>query len=41
MPQAALRELLGIARIEGEAEIAGADPVLKTPYRVGDRKSVV
>jgi len=35
MPQAALRELLGIARIEGEAEIAGADPVLKTPYRVG------
>jgi crotonobetainyl-CoA:carnitine CoA-transferase CaiB-like acyl-CoA transferase len=35
VPQAALRELLGIARIEGEAEIAGADPVLKTPYRVG------
>ncbi|MDH4094957.1 MAG: CoA transferase, partial [Betaproteobacteria bacterium] len=35
MPQAALRELLGIARLEGEAEITGADPVLKTPYRVG------
>jgi crotonobetainyl-CoA:carnitine CoA-transferase CaiB-like acyl-CoA transferase len=35
MPQAALRELLGIARLEGEAGIAGADPVLKTPYRVG------
>ncbi|MDH5579820.1 MAG: CoA transferase [Betaproteobacteria bacterium] len=35
MPQAALRELLGIAGIEGEAQIAGADPVLKTPYRVG------
>jgi crotonobetainyl-CoA:carnitine CoA-transferase CaiB-like acyl-CoA transferase len=35
MPQAALRELLGIAGIEGEAEIRGADPALKTPYRVG------
>ncbi|MEX2240093.1 MAG: CoA transferase [Burkholderiales bacterium] len=35
MPQAALRELLGIARIGGEAEIHGADPALKTPYRVG------
>lgn len=35
MPQAALHELLGIAGIEGEAGITGADPVLKTPYRVG------
>ena len=35
MPQAALRELLRIAGIGGEAEIRGADPVLKTPYRVG------
>ena len=35
MPQAALRELLGIAGMEGEAEIRGADPALKTPYRVG------
>ncbi|MGD9952708.1 MAG: CoA transferase [Burkholderiales bacterium] len=35
MPQAALRELLGIAGIDGEAEIRGADPALKTPYRVG------
>jgi crotonobetainyl-CoA:carnitine CoA-transferase CaiB-like acyl-CoA transferase len=35
MPQAALRELLVIAGIEGEAEIRGADPALKTPYRVG------
>jgi crotonobetainyl-CoA:carnitine CoA-transferase CaiB-like acyl-CoA transferase len=35
MPQAALRELLGIAGIEGEAEIRGADPALDTPYRVG------
>lgn len=35
MPQAALRELLALARLEGEAEISGADPMLKTPYRVG------
>lgn len=35
MPQAALQELLGLAGIEGEATIAGADPVLQTPYRVG------
>jgi hypothetical protein len=35
MPQAALQELLGLAGIEGEAQIAGADPVLRTPYRVG------
>lgn len=35
MPQKALRELLGIAGLEGEAEIRGADPALKTPYRVG------
>lgn len=35
MAQAALRELLGLAAMEGEADIAGADPVLRTPYRVG------
>jgi len=35
MPQAALKELLALARVEGEAQIAGADPVLRTPYRVG------
>lgn len=35
MPQAALRELLELARLEGEAQIAGADPALRTPYRVG------
>lgn len=35
MPQAALRELLGIAGLDGEAEIRGADPALQTPYRVG------
>jgi len=35
MPQAALRELLGLADVAGEAGITGADPVLKTPYRVG------
>ena len=35
MPQAALRELLRTAGIGGEADIRGADPVLKTPYRVG------
>jgi crotonobetainyl-CoA:carnitine CoA-transferase CaiB-like acyl-CoA transferase len=35
MPQAALKELLAIAGVQGEAEIRGADPVLKTPYRVG------
>jgi crotonobetainyl-CoA:carnitine CoA-transferase CaiB-like acyl-CoA transferase len=35
MPQAALRELLRIAGLAGEAAIAGADPVLRTPYRVG------
>jgi len=35
MPQAALKELLALARVEGEAAIAGADPVLRTPYRVG------
>jgi len=35
MPQAALEELLALARVEGEAQIAGADPVLRTPYRVG------
>jgi crotonobetainyl-CoA:carnitine CoA-transferase CaiB-like acyl-CoA transferase len=35
MPQAALRELLGIAGIDGAAAIEGADPVLRTPYRVG------
>jgi crotonobetainyl-CoA:carnitine CoA-transferase CaiB-like acyl-CoA transferase len=35
MPQAALRELLALAGMEGEAQIRGADPVLRTPYRVG------
>ena len=35
MPQAALRELLALGPFEGEAQIHGADPVLKTPYRVG------
>ena len=35
MPQAALRELLASAGIDGEAAITGADPVLRTPYRVG------
>lgn len=35
MPQVALRELLGLAGIEGEAQVAGADPALKTPYRIG------
>jgi len=35
MTRAALRELLGIARLEGEAAISGADPALPTPYRVG------
>ncbi len=35
MPQAALQELLGLAGLDGGAEIRGADPALKTPYRVG------
>ncbi len=35
MPQAALRELLALGDLEGEANFAGADPVLRTPYRVG------
>jgi crotonobetainyl-CoA:carnitine CoA-transferase CaiB-like acyl-CoA transferase len=35
MPQAAFEELLALAGVEGEAEIRGADPVLRTPYRVG------
>jgi crotonobetainyl-CoA:carnitine CoA-transferase CaiB-like acyl-CoA transferase len=35
MPRAALRELLALANLAGEAEFAGADPVLRTPYRVG------
>jgi len=35
MPQAALRELLALAEVKGSAEISGADPVLRTPYRVG------
>jgi crotonobetainyl-CoA:carnitine CoA-transferase CaiB-like acyl-CoA transferase len=35
MPQAALREILALARLESEADITGADPVLRTPYRVG------
>ena len=35
MPQAALRELLALGNLAGEARITGADPVLRTPYRVG------
>lgn len=35
MPQAALRELLALGTLEGEAQFTGADPVLRTPYRVG------
>jgi crotonobetainyl-CoA:carnitine CoA-transferase CaiB-like acyl-CoA transferase len=35
MPQAALRELLALGNLEGEALFSGADPVLRTPYRVG------
>lgn len=35
MPQAALRELLTLAELQGTADFAGADPVLRTPYRVG------
>ena len=35
MPQAALRELLALGKLQGEAQFAGADPVLRTPYRVG------
>jgi len=35
MPQAALRELLALGKLEGEARMTGADPVLRTPYRVG------
>ena len=35
MPQAALRELLALGNLEGEVRFAGADPVLRTPYRVG------
>ena len=35
MPQAALRELLALGNLGGEARVEGADPVLRTPYRVG------
>ena len=35
MPQAALRELLALGKLEGEATFTGADPVLHTPFRVG------
>ena len=35
MPQAALRELLALGNLDGEAQFSGADPVLRTPYRVG------
>ena len=35
MPQAALRELLALGELKGEAQITGSDPVLRTPYRVG------
>jgi hypothetical protein len=35
MPDAALRELLTLAGLTGEARFAGADPLLRTPYRAG------
>jgi crotonobetainyl-CoA:carnitine CoA-transferase CaiB-like acyl-CoA transferase len=35
MPKAALRELLALGNLTGEAQFAGADPLLHTPYRVG------
>jgi crotonobetainyl-CoA:carnitine CoA-transferase CaiB-like acyl-CoA transferase len=35
VPHAALREILALAGLEGEARFSGADPVLPTPYRVG------
>ncbi|HEX9183581.1 MAG TPA: CoA transferase, partial [Burkholderiales bacterium] len=35
MPQAALRELLALGGLQGEVQISGADPVLRTPFRVG------
>ncbi len=35
MPQAALRELLALAELQGAASFSGADPVLRTPYRIG------
>ena len=35
MPQAVLRELLALTRLQGTADFSGADPVLRTPYRVG------
>ena len=30
-----MRELLALGQLEGDAQFAGADPVLRTPYRVG------
>lgn len=35
MPQAALRELLALADLDGDARFSGADPVLRTPFRIG------
>jgi crotonobetainyl-CoA:carnitine CoA-transferase CaiB-like acyl-CoA transferase len=35
MPQSALHELLALGNLAGEVDFAGADPVLRTPYRVG------
>jgi crotonobetainyl-CoA:carnitine CoA-transferase CaiB-like acyl-CoA transferase len=35
MPHAALRELLALGNLTGPAHFAGADPLLRTPYRVG------
>jgi len=35
MPQAALRELLELGKLQGEARFSGTDPVLRTPYRIG------
>lgn len=34
MPQGSLRELLALGNLQGEATFNGADPVLRTPYRV-------
>lgn len=35
MPHTALRELLALAGLEGAVSFSGADPVLRTPYRIG------
>jgi len=38
MPQAALRELLALGKLDGEAQITGADPVLRTHARRARRR---